>query len=167
MERNDMKLSQKIEEGLNLQMHHEFDSAYIYLGLAAVLDATVFTGFGHWMRKQYEEELTHAMKFYHFINERHGKICLRDLIKPDFMITTPLQAFEKAYQAELDNTQNIHRLYALSVEEKDYATQEFLHYFIKEQVEEENTVQMIVDQLKFVGDRPAALFSLDQRAGQR
>ncbi|MDR0756004.1 MAG: ferritin [Puniceicoccales bacterium] len=162
-----MRLSQKIEEGLNLQMHHEFDAAYTYLGLAAALDATVFTGFGHWMRKQYEEELTHAMKFYHFINERHGKVCLQNLIKPDFTTTTPLQAFEKAYQTELDNTQNIHRLYALSVEEKDYATQEFLHYFIKEQVEEESSVQMIVDQLKFVGDRPAALFSLDQRAGQR
>ncbi|MDR0392807.1 MAG: ferritin [Puniceicoccales bacterium] len=162
-----MKLSQKIEEGLNLQMHHEFDAAYIYLGLAAALDATVFTGFGHWMRKQYEEELAHAMKFYRFINERHGKVRLRDLIKPDFTITTPLQAFEKAYQIELDNTQNIHRLYALSVEEKDYATQEFLHYFIKEQVEEESSVQTIIDQLKFVGDRPAALFSLDQRAGQR
>ena len=162
-----MKISSHIENKLNVQMHCEFDTAYAYLSLSMDLCANAFNGFAHWMRRQAQEELEHAMKFYKYINRRGGGLCLYTLEKPNFSLKTPLQVFEKAYEMELNTTKNIHDLYAIAVDAKDWATQEFLNYFVKEQVEEEDDMKTIIDQLTLAGDNRAALLSLDQWAGQR
>ena len=162
-----MKLNSQIEDKLNLQMHNEFETAYAYLSLSMDLCAGAFNGFAHWMRKQYEEELGHAMKFYYYINQCGNRLCLYPLDKANFSIKTPLQAFEKAYEMEINTTKDIHALYALAVECKDYPSREFLHYFIKEQVSEEDEMRTMVDRLKLAGDNSASILNLDQLAGQR
>lgn len=162
-----MKLSQKLEEAFNLQLNYEFTAGYFYLGLAAALDATVFTGFANWMRKQGQEEFVHAMKFYDYVYLRHGKVTLYSIAKPDCSHKTPLEAFAKALEVEKENTKNIEALYQLAIEEKDFAAQAFLGYFVKEQVEEENTVQIMLDKLTLAGDRVSALLQLNAKAEQR
>ena len=163
-----MKLSQQMETALNEQMVHEFNNAYAYLGLAATLNGGVFCGFSHWMWVQYEEELTHGKKLYDFIYACGGRAVLDTLPKPDNSnIHTPLQAFEKAYKLELDTTERIHRLYALAEQEGDYRVKEFLHWYIREQVEEEEQVQTWIGKLEFAENDTAALIELDHQARKR
>jgi ferritin len=53
------------------------------------------------------------------------------------------------------------------VEDKDYASQEFLNWFVKEQVEEEKNATMVLDWLKAAGDSVNAMFQINAMLGQR
>lgn len=162
-----MKITPLIEDVLNKQICYEHISAYAYLGLAAALQQTPFSGFAHWMKKQYEEELEHAMRIYDYIFERQGAVKLQNFDCPVYTIKCPCEAFKIAYQLELENTQHIHDAYALAIQEKDYPTQVFLNWFIDEQVEEESNCQTYIGAIALAMDDKSALLRLDHQAGKR
>ncbi|OQY32561.1 MAG: ferritin [Chloroflexota bacterium] len=159
--------SGKLHQAMNDQVHHEFESAYIYLSMAAYFDAANFPGFAHWMKIQYQEEVAHTFKFYDFINERGGQVKLQPIGQPPVEFNSPLHVFEAALAHEKKITADIHALYELALEEKDYPSQSFLQWFIDEQVEEEQNAGDVVANLKMVGDNPYAILMLDRELGQR
>ncbi|MBS3771960.1 MAG: ferritin, partial [Bacteroidales bacterium] len=75
-------LSEKMEEALNKQINAEMYSAYLYLGMSAYFEDRNLSGFANWMYIQAQEEMTHAMKFYRYINERGGRVQLETIEKP-------------------------------------------------------------------------------------
>ena len=164
-----MKIQQDVEAILNEQLRHEFESAYAYLGLAAALQTAGFDGFAHWMKKQYEEELTHAMKIFEFIHERQGTVQLQNFECPNFSLECPCEAFQKAYEFEIKNTQNIHKAYEVALKAADYATLSFLEWFINEQVEEEAQCQRYVTDTHRAVKKGClcTMMSLDREAGKR
>jgi ferritin len=125
------------------------------------------TGFAAWMRVQTQEELTHAQKFYDFINERGGRVILKPIDAPPGDWESPLAAFEAAYEHETIVTGRINKLVDLSLEESDHATDTFLQWFVSEQVEEEDSASTVVNRIKLVGELAGGLFLLDQELGQR
>ena len=159
--------SDSIRDALNAQLNKELYSSYLYLSMAAHFEATNLPGFATWMKGQSREEYEHAMKFWDYIYDRGGSVTLLSIDQPETTFKSPLDAFEKALQAEKDNTEQIHKLYAMAVEQKDYPTQVFLNWFIEEQVEEEKTAGQIVDTLKLVDDSSASLLLLDRELGAR
>lgn len=162
-----MALKDNIQFAINDQIQAEFESAYLYLAMSGYMEAQGFQGFGHWLRIQWQEETMHAMKFFDFLLRRGGKVELRPIAaaKPNF--GTPLQVFESVLQHEQHITSRIHRLYSLAVSEKDYALQSLLHWFIDEQVEEEDNAGQIIDKLRLIGDSGSNLYLLDQELKQR
>ena len=162
-----MKIDNTIQTVLNEQMKYEFESAYSYLSLSADLGTTPYSGFAHWMKKQHEEELQHAMRIYKYIQERQGHVNLQSFECPNYNIQTPLEAFQIAYKLEVENTERIHKAFALAVQQKDYPTEIFLQWFIKEQVEEENDCQTMIDALELAKDCSSTLLALDREAAQR
>lgn len=157
----------KVETAMNAQIKRELDSAYIYAAMAAYFDRTGLPGAAHWMKKQFGEEQAHAWKFYGFIYDRGGNVTFEALDKPAEDFASPLDAFKKVLDHEKYITGHINDLYALAVEEKDYASQILLQWFIEEQVEEEKSAGDIVDMLERIGDSKHALFMLDKELGQR
>lgn len=160
-------LSKTMQTALNDQINHEFFASYLYLSMAAYFDQANYLGFAHWMRLQSQEEYGHAMKIFSFINDRDGQVELKTIQQPPTTFTSPLEIFSLALEHEQKVTGLIHSLYDLAVKEKDYATQVMLHYFVEEQVEEEKTALSIVDQLKMIGDTPAAMLMLDRQLASR
>ena len=160
-------LNEKMLQALNDQVHHEYESAYIYLSMAAHFDAVNLTGFAHWMKMQYEEEIVHTFKFYSFINERGGSVKLQAIAQPPIDFESPLQIFKAALEHEQKITADINALYELALAEKDYPSQSFLKWFIDEQVEEEANAGSIVETLEMLGDAPQALLMLDRELAQR
>ncbi len=160
-------LSDKMQQALNEQFHNEMYSAYLYLAMAADLEAQNLPGFATWMRKQSQEEIEHAMKFYQHIYDRGGRVTLEALPKPPAEFGSPLAAFQKALEHEKSITQHIETLYELALEEKDYPAQVMLQWFIEEQVEEEKTAVEIIEKLKMVGKHPPALLMMDHQLGER
>ena len=61
----------------------------------------------------------------------------------------------------------INDVLALSIEEKDYATSQFLQWFVDEQVEEEATLNTIIDKMKLIGDNGYGLYVIDQELATR
>ncbi len=160
-------LSQSVRDALNNQINLEFSSAYAYLAASAYFESASLPGFAAWMRKQYEEEILHALRLFDHMHDRGGRAQLRAIAEPAGQFAKALDAFEMALGHEQKVTASIHNLYALAAKENDYATQTMLQWFINEQVEEEKNVGQVVDWLKMAGDSPVALLMLDQKLGQR
>ncbi len=160
-------LAQDIEKALNEQLRWEFFSAYLYLGMAAYFEERGLLGFAHWMKAQAAEELMHAMKFYKFLSERDGRVILQEIPVPPAEWESPEKVFEYAYNHEQEVTRRINNLMSFAKELKDYATENFLQWFIEEQVEEEASFKTLLSKLRLIKNDPQALFYLDNELGQR
>ena len=157
----------KIEEAFNEQINWELYSGYLYLSMSAYFLSIHLNGFANWMRVQALEEVTHAMKFFDFINERGGRVTLLAAKAPPKEWGSPLAAFEDAYEHEQFVSSRINDLVNLSLEEKDHASSNFLQWFVSEQVEEEAGVDEVSQKLRLIGGDGGGLFMLDQELGQR
>jgi ferritin len=135
--------------------------------MSAYFQSINLTGFAHWMRVQAQEELAHAMKFYDYVIERGGRVSLQAVEAPTSQWDSPLAAFEDAYRHEQKVTGLINQLVDDAVQSKDHATNAFLQWFVAEQVEEEASVDAIVQKLKLVGGSPGGLFMIDHHLGER
>ncbi len=160
-------LSKKLENALNKQINEEIFSAYLYLSMSAYFFSLNLDGFASWMKVQAQEELSHAMKFFHFIDEMEGRVSLAAVKEPEKTWKSPLAAFSAAHQHERHISGCINGLYHLAVAENSYPTQIMLQWFIKEQVEEENTAAKIVHELTQVKDSTPGLWMINRELGAR
>ncbi len=160
-------LSKKMQDALNGQLNAELYSAYLYASMSAYFESVNLRGFANWMRVQAQEEVVHAYKFYNFVNERGGRVVLRPIEGPPTEWDSPIAPFEAAYEHEQKVTGLINKLVDLAVSQKDHATNNFLQWFVTEQVEEEASANEVVQKLKLVGDARGGLFMLDRELGQR
>jgi ferritin len=163
------KLNKKVQTALNDQLNFEIASGYLYWGMAAYFETLNLPGFAHWMAAQYHEETNvHARKLYAFLNERGARAELQAIEKPPLTWDSPLAAFEAAYAHELKVTDRIYKIADLARQEGDWATVEFLDWFIAEQVEEEKQTDDVVQMLKMAGDKNVnALFVINAKLGER
>jgi ferritin len=159
--------SKKMQEKMNDQIHHELESAYIYLSMSAYFEAENYPGFAHWMKMQFEEEMAHAFRFYDYIHSRGARVILQAIDAPPAEFDSPLTAFEKSLAHEQKITADIHNLYKQATEENDYPSLSFLQWFIDEQVEEEEHVSGVVEDVKRVMGSEHGLLMLDRELGQR
>ena len=160
-------ISGRVLEALNRQMNREFHAAYLYLGMASYLEERGLSGMARWMRKQAEEELKHAMKFYDYIHDRGGHVELYSIDAVPTEYGSVLEVFRRALEHEKAVTRHIYELVDLARMEGDRATESFLKWFVDEQVEEEKIFAEIVQLLEFAGEEPQTLLILDSRLGER
>jgi ferritin len=156
-----------MEKALNAQVNKEFASAYLYLSMAAYFESVNLEGCAHWMRAQYQEENEHALKIFDYVNERGGRVKLMMLGAPETEWDSPLTAFVEAFHHERVVSKSIDQLVALSKQDSDNATFDFLQWFVDEQVEEEANVEQVIHDLQLVEKDPAGLLILDRELGKR
>jgi ferritin len=160
-------LSEKMQAALNAQINMEFFASYQYLAMAAYFESENLMGFANWMHMQSQEENMHAMKFYHYVNDRRGRVTLQALDMPKTAWSSPLETFEDALKHEQKVTAKINALVDLAIQESDHATNSFLKWFVDEQVEEEANVDAVIQDLKRIGSASQGLFMLDRELAQR
>jgi len=160
-------IDEKMQEAINKQLNAELYSSYLYLSMSAYFQSVNLGGFANWMRVQAKEELAHAMKFYDYVNERGGRVMLQSVEEPPSDWDSPLAVFEHVYRHEQKVTGMINKLVDLAVEARDHATNNFLQWFVSEQVEEEASADEVVQKLKLVGDAASGLFMIDRELAQR
>ena len=160
-------IGKKMEKALNGQLKAEYYSSYLYLSMAAYFESIDLGGFANWMRIQMQEEEFHALKFFNYIIERNGRVILQAIEAPPTEWDSPSEAFQATLEHEQKVTGLINDLVYLSREERDNASEIFLQWFVSEQVEEEDSVNTILGQLKLIKSSPEALFMLDKDLGQR
>ncbi|MDF2500769.1 MAG: Ferroxidase [Anaerosporomusa subterranea] len=158
-------INKTVQDAINTQIQKETYSAYLYLAMAADCEAKNLKGFASWLRIQYQEEVSHAMKLYDYLLERGGAVALQAIQAPPADFGTPLKMFEQVLEHEQYITASINGLYEVALANKDYATQIFLQWFINEQVEEEASASEVLEKIRMTGDR--ALLYLDKELGKR
>lgn len=160
-------IGEKVQDAFNEQTNAELYSAYLYLSMAAQFEAMNLRGFANWMREQAREEVAHAMKFFAHVNERGGRVTLKQIDAPPKDWASPLAAFQDAYKHEQKVTALIDKLVKLAAAEGDDAAGIFLQWFVKEQVEEEASADEVVQKLKAIKDSANGLLMLDQALAKR
>lgn len=160
-------ISKKMVQSLNKQLNNEIYSAYLYLAMSSYTTKIGLKGAANWFMVQYQEEMTHAMKFFDYINSQGEHAQLAAIAAPPAEYGSLLSMFEQTLKHEQFITSSINDLMDLAVKEKDHATQIFLQWFVTEQIEEEGNDNDIIAKLKLVGDSPQGLMMVDRDLAAR
>lgn len=160
-------ISKSLQDAFNEQIGKEFYSSYLYLSMSAYCESVNLPGFAHWLKVQWKEEVSHAMKLIEYVVDRGGRVILGAIDSPPAEFKSPLEIFNQVLEHEQMVTASINTLYGLAVKESDYASQVELQWFVKEQVEEEKTATEILEHLKLVGERSGALLFIDRHLMKR
>ncbi|MEE3324069.1 ferritin [Methanosphaera sp.] len=159
-------LDKKMEQALNDQLNAEMQSGYLYLSMATYFEDNDLPGFGNSLRVHAEEELEHAMKFYDYILRKGGSVVLQAIDEPKRDWKDVVEVYEEIQEHEELVTSLIHDLVDLSIELKDHATNQFLLWFVEEQVEEEELAAEDLRKVKMSVNSPELLFLLDKEYGE-
>ncbi len=154
-------VNSKIEKILNEQIEKEGFSSNLYLAMASWVETLGMNGVASWLYAQAEEEKMHMLKFISYINERGGHAIIPAFEKPASSWKDIFVMFDEVLKHEQYITDSIHKILELAVKEKDYATQNWIQWFVAEQVEEEVSAQEIVDKLNLLGKASLYLFDKD------
>jgi len=160
-------LSVKLQKELNKQMNNEFFAEYEYLSMAAYFHAMNLDGIANYFHVQSQEEHFHAMKIFHFMLNKNGKVELQQIAKPDVSFKSPLSVFEKALAQEKKVTKSINDLMDEAIKENDHAVNSFLRWYVDEQVEEEASANKALSKMQIIKGQGEGLLILDQEFAQR
>lgn len=160
-------IGKKVQKAINTQINKEFYSAYLYLAMSADADLKGFKGAGKWFRAQYQEEVDHALKFMDYLMSQRAAVELDAVPKPPASFASLPDMFQKTLEHEQFVTKSINGLMRLAQRDSDFATQSFLQWFVKEQVEEEKSAGDVLARLQKGGKHGGQLLMMDRHLGER
>lgn len=156
-------LVKSIQEALNKQVQMEAESSQAYLAMASWAEIQPgLQGVTEFFYKQSDEERVHMLKLIRFINERGGFAVVPALEQPIITFKSIKNVFDEFLKHELKVSSSINDLVHLSLTEKDYATHNFLQWYVNEQIEEERVARTLNDKLELVGDDKGGLYLFDR-----
>ncbi len=160
-------ISEKIVNAINDQINAEMWSAFLYLSMSVAAREMNWKGASHWFRQQYNEEMEHAFKFMDFLDSVSAPTELKAIASFPTKWDSLLAMFEDALKHEKKVTGMINSLVELAVKEKCHATEIFLQWYVTEQVEEEESVKIIIDRLDLIQKDISAMLFYDMELGER
>lgn len=155
-------LSKNIEIALNKQIRIEAESSQTYLSMACWAEIQGLEGVANFMYAQSDEERLHMLKLIKYVNERGGQSIITDLKAPKTAFGNFKEMFEELYKHELFVSDSINELVHITFAEKDYATHNFLQWYVAEQIEEEAQAKNILDKISLIGDDKGGLYLFDR-----
>ncbi|MFV8334959.1 ferritin [Flavobacterium sp. RSP29] len=155
-------LSKNIEHALNNQIRIEAESSQTYLSMASWAETHGLEGISKFMYAQSDEERVHMLKLVRYVNERGSHAKVSELKAPKISYGTFKEMFEELYKHEIFVSDSINKLVDVSFSEKDYATHNFLQWYVAEQIEEEAQAKLILDKINLIGDDKGGLYLFDR-----
>jgi len=154
-------LSDTMQKALNDQIRMESESSQIYLAMASWAEIKGFEGIAAFMFKQSDEERLHMLKLLKYVNQRGGEAFISSLDEPRLDYTSFRTLFRQLYEHEVKVSASINELVDIALTGKDYATHNFLQWYVSEQIEEEATAKVILDKIDLIGDDKGGLYMFD------
>ncbi len=159
------RLSAEMEKALSDQMNKEISASHIFMSYGIWADDKGYAGIANFLWRHSQEERNHAIKFMEYVLNRGGKPKVETIPEPPKDPENLTECFDNVFRHEVDNTTSIYKIVDQSLAEKDWATWNFIQWFVKEQIEEETLAMDLIDKLKIAGgDRASdeSLFTLDK-----
>lgn len=154
-------LSQTIQDALNKQIKIEGDSSQIYLAMASWAEVQGFEGISTFMFAQSEEERLHMLKLVKYVNQRGGQAKISGTVEPVLDLSSYKVLFKQLLEHEIKVSESINDLVGISLDQRDYATHNFLQWYVAEQIEEEANARYILDKINLIGDDKGGLYLFD------
>lgn len=148
-----MRISKKLAEMMNKQFGNEMAASMQYMQIATYFDVRSLPKFAGFFYAQATEEQEHAMKFLHYLLDVGAKVSIPAIEAPVYEIDDTQASFQMSLDWENEVTAQIYALMDVAVEERDYAAQTFLQWFVTEQIEEVSTMETLLDVVKRVGEK--------------
>ena len=155
-------LDKKIEKLLNHQIELEFESSQYYLSMASWAEKSGLNGISSFLYTQADEERTHMLKLFHYINDRGGHALVPTIGAPPKEYNGAREIFTKVLQHEQIVTKEINDLVDTCLKVKDYTTHNFMQWYVAEQIEEEGLARKLLDKLALAGGDKGALYLFDR-----
>ncbi|MGB5377310.1 ferritin [Muriicola sp.] len=159
-------LTKKMEKALNGQIRIEAESSQVYLSMASWAEVKGLEGISLFMYRHSDEERMHMLKLIKYVNERGGHAHITDLKAPKKDFGSFQNMFKELYEHEIFVSKSINELVHVSLEEKDYATHNFLQWYVAEQIEEEALARNILDKISLIGNDKGGLYLFDRDVQQ-
>ncbi len=155
-------LSNKIQDALNKQIGEENYASHYYLSMASWCDKNGLHGSARFLYVHAEQERTHMMKLFRYVNDAGGHALVGALKEPPHDFKSLSDVMELVLKHEKQVTQSINTLVESCLSEKDYSTFNFLQWYVAEQHEEERLFMSILDIIKIAGTEGRGLFFIDK-----
>ncbi|WP_445383311.1 ferritin [Robiginitalea sp. IMCC43444] len=159
-------LTKQVEKALNDQIRVEAESSQVYLSMASWAEVKGLEGIAQFMYKHSDEERMHMLKLIKYVNERGGHAIVTDLSAPKTEYGSFQKLFQELYEHEIFVSNQINELVHVTLQEKDYATHNFLQWYVAEQIEEEALARTILDKIKLIGNDKGGLYLFDRDVQQ-
>ncbi|NLL83053.1 MAG: ferritin [Lentisphaerae bacterium] len=160
-------ISDRTVNAINAQINREYFSAFLYLAMANDAMDKGFKGAAHWFTQQFKEETEHALRFSKYLEDRGAKVMLTGMDAPQTEWPDLLAMFNDALAHEKKVTAWINEIADIALDERDFATQNMLKWFIDEQVEEEASVSDVIWMIEMSSGSKGAMFMADRTLGKR
>jgi ferritin len=148
-----MLISKELNAAVNEEIGLELFASHQYLNMASYFEGLALKKLAAMFRKQGDEEREHAVKFMHYLDETGGHVEIPAVPAPRASFASVEEAVKVSLDWELEVTRRINALMALAIAQKDYAAQDFLRWFVTEQVEEVATMDNLLKVVKAAGER--------------
>jgi bacterioferritin B len=148
-----MQISKAMSDLMNAQIGNELGASNQYLQIAAYFEGMALKKLGKLFVKQAEEEREHAMKFFHYLNDVGAPVGIPAIAAPKYEIKSAEQAFQMAVGWEKEVTSQIYAMVDLAIKEKDHASNNFLQWFVAEQVEEVSSMETYLQVVQQAGEK--------------
>ena len=149
---NNSLISDKMNAALNQQIGNELSASMQYIAIAAYFDAEDLLELASHFYRQSEEERTHALRFVKFVVEAGGAVEIGAIPQPQNRFSLAEEAIQKALDGEITVTRQINALVDLAVQETDHITNNFLQWFVTEQLEEVSSTSTLLKIVQRAGE---------------
>lgn len=146
-----MIINQKVVDAMNAQIQSEFGASQQYIAIAIYFDEEALPDLAQFFYMQSEEEREHAMKFVHYLLETGAKPIIPSLPEMRNEFANASDAVQFALDQEMKVTNQINNIMRIAKEESDFASQNFLQWFVEEQVEEVDSMTTLLQTIKHAG----------------
>jgi ferritin len=148
-----MLISDKLNEAMNAQVGDELAASNQYIKIAAFFDSENLPQLAEFFFRQSDEERMHALKFVRYILDAGGEVSVPQIEAAPAGIVSAEEALQLALDWELEVTKKINNLMDMAIEERDHIAQEFLRWFVDEQLEEVSTMDELLGVIRRAGDQ--------------
>ena len=148
-----MQISKALADLINEQIAHELIASNQYLQLATYFDGQALRKLSGFFYKQSEEEREHALKFVHYMTEVGGDVRILEIPAANYDVSSAEQAFQMSLDWEKEVTRRIYAMMDQAISDKDYASQAFLQWYVTEQVEEESSMETMLQVVRKAGEK--------------
>ena len=148
-----MLISKELNAAINEEIGREFEASNLYISIGAYADSLALKKLREIMFKQADEERDHAMRFINYLMETGGSVEIPAISAPKSCFESVEDAIRTAFDWEVAITGHINNLMAMAIKQNDYIAQDFLRWFVTEQLEEVSTMGDLLKVVQQAGER--------------
>jgi ferritin len=146
-----MLISEKLNQAMNEQVGRELGASNQYVNIAAYFDSESLPQLAAFFYRQADEERVHAMKFVHYLADAGGKVAVPAVAAAKADLGSAETAVKLSLEWEMEVTRQINALMDLAIQESDHIAQDFLRWFVTEQLEEVSTMDELLSVIRRAG----------------